>query len=98
MKVLEPILIIGGNKFKDINIRVRVRGGGASNQIYAIRQAIAKGIIAFYQKFHDEQTKRELKAVFLQYDRNLLVADYRRHELVKFGGNGARSRYQKSYR
>ena len=98
MKVFEPVLIIGGNKFKDINMRVRVKGGGASNQVYAVRQAISKGIIAYYQKYEDEQTKRELKQVMLQYDRNLLVADPRRHEPVKFGGNGARARYQKSYR
>ena len=48
LKVYEPILLVGGNRFKDVNIRVRVRGGGASNQIFAIRQAIAKSLIAFY--------------------------------------------------
>ena len=31
LKVFEPILLVGGNRFKDINIRVRVRGGGPSN-------------------------------------------------------------------
>lgn len=31
IKVYEPILLVGGNRFKDINIRVRVRGGGPSN-------------------------------------------------------------------
>ncbi len=98
MKVYEPIFLVGGNKFKEINIRVRVKGGGSSNQIYAVRQAICKALIAYYQKFHDEQQKRELKDIFLQYDRNLLVADPRRCEPVKFGGKGARSRYQKSYR
>ncbi len=29
---------------------MRVKGGGHTAQIYAIRQAIAKGIVAFYQK------------------------------------------------
>lgn len=33
-----------------VDIRVRVKGGGHTAQIYAIRQAIAKGIVAFYQK------------------------------------------------
>ena len=98
MKVYEPILLVGGNKFKDINIRVRVQGGGPSNQIYAIRQSIAKALLAFYQKYHDEQSKRELKEIFLQYDKNLLVTDPRRCEPKKFGGKGARSRFQKSYR
>jgi len=29
----------------DVDIRVRVRGGGHTSQIYAIRQAIAKSIV-----------------------------------------------------
>jgi small subunit ribosomal protein S16e len=48
LKAYEPILLVGGNKFKDLNVRVRVSGGGPSNQVYAIRQAIAKGLLAFY--------------------------------------------------
>lgn len=98
LKVYEPILLVGGQRFSTLNIRVRVTGGGASNQIFAIRQAIAKGIVAWAQKYEDETTKRELKETFLQYDRNLLVADQRRCEPKKYGGPGARARYQKSYR
>lgn len=67
-------------------------------QIYAIRQALAKAIVAYYQKFVDEQSKKELKEQLVSYDRNLLVADPRRREPKKFGGPGARARYQKSYR
>ena len=48
LKALEPILLVGGNKFKEVNIRVRVSGGGPSNQIFAVRQAIAKAILAYY--------------------------------------------------
>ena len=33
-----------------VDIRVRVKGGGTTSQIYAIRQAIAKAIVAYYQK------------------------------------------------
>lgn len=98
LKVFEPILLLGGNKFKDLNIWVRVNGGGPSNQIYAVRQAISKAILAYYQKYHDEQSKRELKEILLQYDKNLLITDPRRCEPKKFGGKGARSRFQKSYR
>ena len=98
LKVYEPILLVGGNKFKDLNIRVRVSGGGSSNQVYAVRQAIAKALLAFYQKYHDEQSKRELKELYLQYDKLLLVTDPRRAEPKKFGGKGARARFQKSYR
>jgi small subunit ribosomal protein S16e len=46
----------------------------------------------------DEQSKKELKDAFVTYDRSLLVADPRRCESKKFGGPGARARYQKSYR
>jgi small subunit ribosomal protein S16e len=82
----------------DVDIRVRVAGGGHTSQIYAIRQAIAKSIIAYYQKYVDEHSKNQLKQALVQYDRTLLVADNRRCEPKKFGGPGARSRYQKSYR
>ena len=98
MKLLEPILLVGGKKFKRVTMRIRVRGGGPSNQIFAIRQAMSRALLAYYQKYEDEQSKRELKDLFLQYDRNLLVADYRRAEPKKYGGRGARARFQKSYR
>ena len=98
LKAMEPILLLGGNRFKDLNLRIRVRGGGSTTQVMAIRQAIAKSIISFHQKFSDEQTKRELKELLLQYDKGLLVADPRRCEPKKFGGKGARARFQKSYR
>ncbi|KAK9790368.1 putative 30S ribosomal protein S9 [Seiridium cardinale] len=97
-KLYEPVLIVGLDKFSGVDIRVRVTGGGHTSQIYAIRQAIAKSLIAYYQKFVDEHSKNTLKAAFVQYDRTLLVADNRRCEPKKFGGKGARSRFQKSYR
>ena len=77
---------------------MRVKGGGHTSQVYAIRQAIAKAIVAYYQKYVDEQSKNELKKALIAYDRTLLVADPRRSEPKKFGGPGARARYQKSYR
>lgn len=46
----------------------------------------------------DEASKREIKDILVAYDRTLLVADARRCEPKKFGGPGARARYQKSYR
>ena len=98
MKVWEPIFLLGANRYKDLNIRVRVVGGGSTSQVMAIRQAISKAIVAYYQKYHDESTKRELKQQLICYDKTLLVADPRRMEPKKFGGPGARARYQKSYR
>lgn len=97
-KVMEPVFILGAERFADIDIRLRVKGGGYTAQIYAIRQAIAKGLVAYYQKYVDEATKKELKDSLLAYDRTLLVADPRRCEPKKFGGRGARARFQKSYR
>lgn len=79
-------------------MRVRVRGGGHVAQIYAIRQAISKALVSYYQKFVDEASKKEIKDILISYDRTLLVADPRRCEPKKFGGPGARARYQKSYR
>ena len=38
------------DRFKGVGIRVRVRGGGNTSQIYAIRQSIAKSLVAYYQK------------------------------------------------
>jgi len=97
-KVSEPVLLLGKQRFSAVDIRVRVKGGGHVSQIYAIRQAIAKALVAFYQKYVDEQSKKEIKELLLSYDRTLLVADPRRCEPKKFGGKGARSRFQKSYR
>ncbi|KAK9743720.1 Ribosomal protein S9/S16 [Popillia japonica] len=97
-KLNEPILLLGQDKFAAVDIRVRVNGGGHVSQIYAIRQAISKALVAYYQKYVDEASKKELKDILIQYDRTLLVADPRRCEPKKFGGPGARARYQKSYR
>ncbi|CAH0719201.1 unnamed protein product, partial [Brenthis ino] len=97
-KLQEPILLLGKEKFSGVDIRVTVKGGGHVAQVYAIRQAISKALIAFYQKFVDEASKKEIKDILVQYDRSLLVADPRRCEPKKFGGPGARARYQKSYR
>ncbi|XP_037277078.1 ribosomal protein S16 [Rhipicephalus microplus] len=97
-KLLEPILLLGKERFAGVDIRIRVKGGGNVAQIYAIRQAISKALVAYYQKYVDEQSKKEIKDTLIQYDRTLLVADPRRCEPKKFGGPGARARYQKSYR
>lgn len=97
-KVYEPLTLVGLDKFQNIDVKVRVSGGGHVSQVYAIRQAIAKGLVAYHQKFVDEASKNELKKVFTSYDKTLLVADSRRMEPKKFGGKGARSRFQKSYR
>merc|ERR1711862_486907 len=97
-KLLEPVLLLGQDRFADIDIRIRVKGGGHVSQIYAIGQALSKSLVAYYQKYVDEQSKKTIKDILIQFDRTLLVADPRRCEAKKFGGPGARARYQKSYR
>ncbi|WP_306415792.1 30S ribosomal protein S9, partial [Escherichia coli] len=79
-KLQEPILLLGKERFSGVDIRVTVKGGGHVAQVYAIRQAISKALIAFFQKYVDEASKKEIKDILVQYDRSLLVADPRRCE------------------
>jgi len=72
------------------------RQAAAAHPPAAIRQAIAKSLVAYYQKFVDEHEKKQIKDCLLTYDRTLLVADPRRCEPKKFGGRGARAKYQKA--
>ncbi len=89
LKIQEP-LVLAGEQLKDIDIDVRVAGGGANGQTEAARLAIARALVA-----HDEK----LKQVFDAYDRLLLVADVRRKEPRKPGTHSkARAKTQKSYR
>ena len=98
IKIFEPVLLLGINDFSGLNIRVRVVGGGPTSQLYAARQAIAKAVVAWKQKYVDEEQKCETRKTLLNYDKGLLVADQRRAEPKKYGGRGARARFQKSYR
>ena len=107
IKVYEPLLLLGKGssapdqdkgKWGKLDFRIRVKGGGYVSQIYAIRQAIARGIIAFNQKYVDEATKKDMKDALMAYNKSLVISDPRRCEPKKFGGRGARARFQKSYR
>merc|ERR1739844_842068 len=93
-KLQEPILLLGKDRFSEVDIRIRVKGGGRISQIHAIRQALSKSLVAYYQKYVDEQSKKAIKDLLVQHDRTLLVADPRRCESKKFGGPGARARFQ----
>jgi small subunit ribosomal protein S9 len=90
LKIQEPVQI-AGDAIKGMNIDVVVAGGGTMGQTDAVRTAIAKGIVEW-------TGDTGLKEAFSEYDRNLLVSDHRQKEKKKFGGLGARSKYQKSYR
>jgi small subunit ribosomal protein S9 len=90
LKIIEPVKL-AGNITKDLDIDVKVVGGGVMGQAEAARMVIAKGIIQW-------TSDMELKEKFIQYDRTMLVGDPRRSEPKKYGGRGARARRQKSYR
>uniref|UniRef100_A0A8C9HU99 Small ribosomal subunit protein uS9 n=1 Tax=Piliocolobus tephrosceles TaxID=591936 RepID=A0A8C9HU99_9PRIM len=85
-------------RFAGVDVCVCVKGGGHVAQIFAIPQSISKALVAYYQKYVDEASKKEIKDILIQCDQTLLVADPRRCESKKFGGPGACARYQKSYR
>lgn len=91
LKLREP-LILAGDVVNKVDIDVSAVGGGITSQAESSKLAIAKALVEF--------TKSDkLKEVFLNYDRNLLVADVRRKEPAKPNRHGqARSHVQKSYR
>lgn len=91
LKIREP-LIIAGDLINKVDISINVFGGGVSSQADASRLAIAKGLVEYAKS-------DKLKEQFLNYDRNLLVADVRRKESSKPNRHGqARAKRQKSYR
>ncbi|MDP1553118.1 MAG: 30S ribosomal protein S9 [Methanobacteriaceae archaeon] len=89
-KISEP-LTLAGDIINDIDIDVKVIGGGVMGQAEAARMVIAKGLVQWTNDM-------DLKEKFSQYDRTMLVGDPRRSEPKKYGGKGARARKQKSYR
>jgi len=91
LKLREPLLLAGDLANK-VDIRVNVVGGGISSQADASRLAIAKALVEYSKS-------GKLKEQFLNYDRNLIVADVRRKEPSKPNRHGqARAKRQKSYR
>lgn len=92
LKIEEPLRIAQHILGKlNFNVSVNIKGGGEKGQIEAARVALAKAIVKF-------SNSKELEKAFLDYDRNLLVADVRRKEAYKPGDSKARGKRQKSYR
>jgi small subunit ribosomal protein S9 len=92
LKIEEP-LRIAENILGKINfdVSINVRGGGEKSQIEASRLALARAIIEFTKN-------KNLEKAFLEYDRNLLIADVRRKEAYKPGDSKARRKRQSSKR
>ena len=92
LKISEPLRIAEGILGKlNFDVNIFIKGGGEKGQIEAARLALAKAITKFSQ--NDQLTK-----AFLDYDRNLLVADIRRKETYKPGDSKARKKRQSSKR
>ncbi|MFT4921571.1 MAG: small subunit ribosomal protein S9 [Haloarculaceae archaeon] len=91
LKMLEPFRIAADDLREDVDVEVSIEGGGVMGQADAARTAIARGLV---QHTNDA----ELRDAFMEFDRSLLVNDVRQSESKKWGGPGARARYQKSYR
>ncbi|MBW3020616.1 30S ribosomal protein S9 [Candidatus Woesearchaeota archaeon] len=89
LKIQVPLLLAMEDASK-CDISVRVAGGGFNSMAEASALAIARGLV---------KQNKKLETTFLNYDRQLLVADVRRREVRKPNRHGkARSKRQKSYR
>ncbi len=91
IKISEIFIIAGEEVRESIDIKVNVRGGGFMGQAEAIRTAIARGLIEYFDDL-------AMKEKFTVYDKTIVSGDPRRTEPKHFGGRSSRSRFQKSYR
>ncbi|MEM2263294.1 MAG: 30S ribosomal protein S9 [Candidatus Bathyarchaeia archaeon] len=91
LKIMEPLILAGDEVWKQLDIDVKVWGGGYMGHAEAARMAIANAILKWMKS-------TQLRTAFVEYDRTMVVGDPRRKEPKKFGGPGARARAQKSYR
>jgi len=90
-RILEPLQLAGDNVWKQLDIDLKVSGGGFMGQAEAARTAVARALHRWTKSSH-------LQTLFTEYDRTLLAGDPRRREPKKPGGPGARAKDQKSYR
>lgn len=91
VKVNEVFSLAGEDMRNKVDIKANVRGGGVIGQAEAIRTAIARGLIEYFEDM-------SLKEKFVIYDKTIVSGDPRRTEPKHFGGRSSRSRFQKSYR
>lgn len=87
-RIMEPLLL-SEDTASQVNINVKVSGGGFQGQTDAVRTSIARALVIFNKK---------LKKTFLDYDRYLIVNDTRIKEQRKPNDSKARAARQKSYR
>ncbi|MEM5813124.1 MAG: 30S ribosomal protein S9 [Candidatus Aenigmatarchaeota archaeon] len=85
LRIEEP-LILAKDFVKNVDIDVNVKGGGVFGQVDAIRVAICNALVKF---------NKNLKKLFLSFDRSLLVSDPRRTEPHKPSRSSAGPRRKK---
>jgi small subunit ribosomal protein S9 len=90
-KIMEPFLQLDEKIWKQLDIDIKVSGGGFMGQAEAVRTSIARALMKWTKSRH-------VKTVLTEYDRTMIAGDSRRKEPKKFGGPSARARNQKSYR
>jgi small subunit ribosomal protein S9 len=90
-KIMEPLLQVGDDIWKQLDMDVKTSGGGYMGQAEAARMAVANALLKWTKSSH-------IRTVFTEYDRTMIAGDSRRKEPKKFGGPGARAKEQKSYR
>jgi len=102
--ILAP-LEIASEVRDELDISVRVKGGGFMGQAYAASTAISRALIGWTKskkepKDHplNKSTRQDLRKRIGDFDKYLISGDSRRKEPKKFGGPSARRRKQKSYR
>lgn len=84
-EITDPLALV--NKQKEFDVTVKVKGGGLSGQVDAIKLAIAKAITVGYSDLRPTLKKAEF-----------LHRDPREKERKKYGLRGARKREQYSKR
>jgi len=92
LRIEEPLRIAESILGKtDFDVDIKIKGGGEKGQVEAARLALARAIVEFSKS-------KQLKEAYLDYDRNMMIADVRRKEAYKPGDSKARRKRQKSYR
>lgn len=91
LKMMEPLMLAGKDLVNKVDIDVVVRGGGFMGQASAVRMAIARGLVEYFQS-------KELLDLYMLYDSTMIKGDERRTEPKKPGLKHARSKRQKAYR
>ena len=88
LRIMEPLMLSNDDSSK-FDIDINVIGGGWQAQSEASRLAIARALA---------MANPALKRVFLEYDRQLMIADVRKNERHTPNDSKPRAKRQKSYR